>query len=587
MLLLSMGVTAADDGNDAMIFKAMNDELSRNMSDLKYKDFETPFYIAYAVHHLHNNSIQACLGTLIESSSNNNVYCGSRLMVGSYQLNDEKFNDKVNRVWYNDGAFTNFEAPDYYGIRRNLWLQTNNVYKAAAEKYKNKQDLMKKEGLSIDELKSPDFSKEEPVEYIEAALENEKPKEFLEAWAKELSLVFEKHTEVIESDVVLKYANQTSYIVDTEGRKVQLPTRLYSLTIKAKILSDKNKPMTQFLRYYGDSFADLPAKVNIKEDIIALIANLDALNKAPEYRGKYTGPLLIQDEAVFYKSFISLVRRGSGLMTNPRALVNDKNKGLGVATYFTWEDMKGKRVVDKKLSITAYPHLEIYDGESVLGRAMCDMEGVKTPEKIALVEQGKLITQLNNRTPTPSQQKSNGHCLPYFKGNSFSQQVITSVVQFDTEESLSNDSLMIELKALAEEEGLDHAMLIKPLATHADEAPMNTYQVNVNSGELSLVAGTSYSPKVSEIKKIEALSEHSIMTNTLVANQASLDNRRKQMARYPDWLKDIIRMQMGDEGAPSSFIYPDGLLLKSTTITGTNDSFRSKPRVVPSPLAQK
>lgn len=585
ILFISLWGSVSAQDTDALIFKAMNDELERSMQDLKYQDYNAPFYVFYSVNDLFNYTVQASLGAVIDSNANSKVFCNTRLMVGDYKLNDEKFSDKVNRVSYNDGGYTSLKNPNYYGIRRGLWLQTNNLYKGALEKYKNKCDLMQKEGISIDDLKSQDFSEEPVVEYLEPRLANEKDPQFFEDWAKELSRVFAKYTDVIESDVLLKYANQTSYIVDSEGRKVQLPSRLYSVVIKAKILSGENKPMTQYLRYYAQQFEELPVMDDMKSDIEALVNNLLALKVAPKYHSKYEGPVMFQGEAVFYKGFISLVRRGAGLLASPRALVNDANKGLGLATSFTWEDMKGKRVIDKKLSVSARPHLESYQGHPLLGTAICDYEGVKTPEKIELISAGILKNQLNNRTPMPSQPHSNGHSRPYYINNSFSQQLMTSVLQLEAHNALPLDSLYCRLVNIAREEGLDHAICIKPLETHANESPINIYKIDLESGKEELVVGASYYAKVSELKKIEALGDQHLLTNTLVANQANVDKKRKQMANYPEWIKDIIRMQMGDEGAPSSFIYPSAMLLESTTITGTNKAYKSKPRVVPSPLA--
>lgn len=210
-----------------------------------------------------------------------------------------------------------------------------------------------------------------------------------------------------------------------------------------------------------------------------------------------------------------------------------------------------------------------------------------TTEEIELISNGILKNQLNGRKPMPSQQTSNGHSRPYYKGNSFQQQVGPSVIKVESNKVMISDSLLIKLKALALEEDLDHAIIIRPMSSNANSGPINTYKLDLETGEETLLSGTSYTGKVDDLKRVEAVGDALFVTNSIVADQASIESQRKKYATAPDWYKDLVFSQIEGQGTPSSFIYPSALLFKRATVEGTSKTSKRKGRIVPSPLAAK
>ncbi len=147
----------AQTDSDTVVFKAMKDELNRSMKKLTLKDCANPFYISYTVEDVNTMFITATLGALSSSSERHYRSWSNRVLAGDYQLNDENFVDATRRKPSRDG---DLELPldnDYYGIRRALWMMTNNTYKSAAENYKNKLAALKDKNLSKNDFKLPIF----------------------------------------------------------------------------------------------------------------------------------------------------------------------------------------------------------------------------------------------------------------------------------------------------------------------------------------------------------------------------------------------------------------------------------------------
>lgn len=85
----------------------------------------------------------ASLGALLASNQQRNRSWYSRVLVGSYFLNDENFYNHFEGASFDPG----YERPpledDYWGIRRSFWLATNNIYKTAARYHDLKTKILK------------------------------------------------------------------------------------------------------------------------------------------------------------------------------------------------------------------------------------------------------------------------------------------------------------------------------------------------------------------------------------------------------------------------------------------------------------
>jgi hypothetical protein len=115
------------------IFKAMNDELNRNISNLNLNKYKPPFFIAYRLNYAKKLSIEASLGSIIQSEENIGKSPSIRLMVGDYSLNDENFVGGSRRFSSGGGYLPLPLDNDYRAIRRSFWIMSDQVYKYTNE----------------------------------------------------------------------------------------------------------------------------------------------------------------------------------------------------------------------------------------------------------------------------------------------------------------------------------------------------------------------------------------------------------------------------------------------------------------------
>jgi hypothetical protein len=66
--IISMTVAVFARAQDPVIFRAMKDELKRNMTELALEGYERPFFISYTVADQHEMSVNASLGAVVRSN---------------------------------------------------------------------------------------------------------------------------------------------------------------------------------------------------------------------------------------------------------------------------------------------------------------------------------------------------------------------------------------------------------------------------------------------------------------------------------------------------------------------------------------
>ena len=567
-----------------VVFTALQDEMERSMQELQYKDYEKPFFISYELNKKENIRIEAKLGTIIYSQKRKSNLPGMRLMVGDYQMTDEKFSDKVNRVNHNDGGAPLPVEDDYWAIRRTFWIMTNNTYKNAAVQYRNKQTALQENEMTKSDLPSPDFSREEPNELVLDNLPDELSIDELEDWAREISLVFKEDDRIVNSAVNVEYLNNTRYFINTEGTKLRIPYRFYFIRIKASAYNSVNLLEEQYLNYYAKSVAELPDVETIKKDARHLANNVVITANAELFRGIYEGPVLLKQEAVSEILLQEFLQKGSGLISEPKPIINTSSRGLYLSQHQTWEDRIGQKVVDKSITVYSLPVLESYNGIPLLGTTTkIDLEGVARKDTLLLIERGKLRSQFNNRLPNTMQLNSNGNQNFYVSRSSVSDRVGPDVLKFNITEKRPVADMKSQLKELAIEEELDYMFIVRPMESSANKAPLSYYKVDVRSGEATLVRCNPYLAGIGALKNLEAVSDRNAVHNFLMPDRASINKRMESYKTAPPDVKNILLAGMALQGTPTSFIYPDAILLKNAEIKGSNQSLKSKLPVVPRP----
>jgi hypothetical protein len=549
------------EASDSIILSALHDELYRNFENLHAEGFNKPFFIAYTLADAKITYSSATLGALSNSGERSYKDWNVRLMVGDYDINDENFSGSHDDETAFLGSIDMPVDADYYGIRRSLWLTTNRVYNSAARIYKSKIALIEHKQLKDTDLEISDFSRSPVIQYKEPASEINYSKAKLDSMTRELSAIFKDYPDIFNSSVNSSVFESTVFFINSEGTEVQYPLNLTTLSISATTMTDDSEKIRRQIGYTVHNPEDLPDIEIIKKDIISLLDNLLALTTTERFDDDYSGPVLLIGDVVAQSISMALFNGSNNLVADRESLQSSRQMNM----YYeksenSFEGKIGKMVISKKLSITAEPQLKTYMGKSLLGSYQVDAEGVKPPEKLVLVDTGRLITLLNGRTPTRNVPESNGHMRFNYGFGGLTKQVGPGVIRITSNETQRIAELKKLLLEKAKEEGLGYAIIIRSTNVTSSSKPYEVYKVSIENGEEKLLRSVRlHSPNIKSLKRVLGVSNSEIVYNTFLSSHGG----------------------NGQGGIPASFISPSALLLEDFEM----ESFR-KPLTNDLPIVE-
>ncbi len=573
ILLISQSLIAQDSTQN-IVFKAMKDELDRSMSKLSYKDFANPFYISYTIEDVSTLFINANLGALSGSTERHYRSWSNRVLAGDYQLNDENFVDATRRKAPRDG---DLELPldnDYFGIRRALWMMTNNTYKSAAENYKNKLAALKDKNLSKQDLQIYDFCKAPRVDTIFAPVKITWDKKNLENLAKSASSIFTKYPEIFYSEVTVFQLHANLYFYSSEQSKFKEPFDILYFTISAIGQAENGENISEQLRYSVISPDDLPNSQVIASDINDLANIILEKSKAPMLDENYSGPVLFLGQPVADVFSSGLFNGTDNLFAYREPLYNNSQMSMYYGQNINSLESKiDKLVISKNITINDFSKLKEFKGIKLLGSYNIDGEGVVPPDTLCLIEKGILKNLYNGRTPTRSIKESNGHRRYIFQSGGITSDLGPGVVYITSNETKSLDKLKEELIKEAKEESLDYAIIVRPSKQGDFSAPVNMYKISVIDGKEQLLRDASMTPlTINSLKKIMAVSNNTMVYNTILSGGGeSGPNIFANQESLPT-------------GPPVSFIIPDGVLVKEVEFQHQTKPLATDKPVVKNPI---
>lgn len=599
-------IHAQEKSTREIILRAMKDEMARNMHELKLENLERPFYISYTIRDVKTMSVVATLGAIVQSDENQYRNHSVRVMVGNYSRTDENFLDfgggSYRSTMLQDADNLPLED-DYLGIRRALWIATDNVYKSASEKYERKKAALAQQNLSEEAEALDDFIEAPVVKFSETPRVFPMNRSQWEKRAKELSAIFKNYPDVYTSQVRIFFCQGNIYFTNSETTETVQPITLAVVQINGSTQAVDGEPLSDHVLYYGLTPQNLPALDEIKKAAKTIAEELEALRTAPVFEDSYTGPVMFEGSAAAEFFAQRLFTGTNGLLAHRKPAVSDARTAgyLSQTMGETLEDKINRRILSRDLTIKALPTMESYSGQNLIGKHEVDAEGSRPPAEIVLVEKGMLKTLLSNRTPTPNVKQSNGHQRPIIgTGRMASSGLGPSVISVMTSQGKSEREMKKILLQLAREEGLEYGILVHKLSSPVTgidprmdpmawltmgsgardrsslTEPILVYRIFVEDGREELVRSVKLgSITLSTMRHIIGAAKQRIVYNTLVPAVGGDDV-------WYSYARHISR-----QGIPASFIVPNLLLLEELEVENEKRDFTPKTPVVPSPLVQE
>jgi len=374
-----------------VVLNTLSEELQRNFLGLKQKADPPPYFISYEVTEQEFHIASASLGALNSSGDSRNRYLDVSVRIGSPKL-DNYHRVRGERVQFTSGI--NLSLDDNpKAIQQRLWLETDRVYRSAAErliKIRTNQQVKVAERDSSD-----DFSADPVSTHTEPLHEIKFDRAKWEERLRKVSLAFAQYPALLNSGVLVSTQGDTRYFVSSEGGRVQHARGFSRIIVSAQAKSVDGMDLADAEYFDAVDAANLPKDDALLASVARVASHVEALLKAPVTE-PIVGPAIFSGRAsgVFFHEIFGHRIEGHRQ--------KDDTEGQ------TFTKSLGERVLPEFLSVDFDATLRKVNGIDLNGWYEFDDEGIAA-KPIRLVDKGVLKAFLMSRSPIDGFVHSNGH----------------------------------------------------------------------------------------------------------------------------------------------------------------------------------
>jgi len=383
------GQEGAAGAADPILLRTMQQELDRAMASLGKAD-PAPYFISYAVNEESGTIIMGSQGALVANIKRHERNADISVRVGSRELDNTHGENRFNAI--TTAVLPLDDKPD--AIARVLWLNTDRMYKKAAQGYLEVKTNTKVRAEEEDS--SPDFSVEKPQVFMGKGAAS--PKFDQHEWedrVRRYSAIFSKYPDIENSTVVLLVQDSTHYFVSSEGSRLVDSRPLIRVLALGNTRSADGMELARSETFDASSFDKLAGEQVMTAKIEKIAQDLQKLKKSPVVE-PFNGPALLSGRAaaVFFHEVVG------------HRLEGQRQRGENEGQTFT--KMIGQAVLPKFLSVEDDPTLPSLEGVELSGNYNYDEEGEKS-RRVELIANGVLKQFLMSRMPVKGFMQSNGH----------------------------------------------------------------------------------------------------------------------------------------------------------------------------------
>jgi TldD protein len=427
ILSLAPAQTAVPDDSDRTL-RAMHDELERSRNRLQLEGVEKPFYIEYRLLDLDMRTVTSSFGALVSSSTTRNRFMSVDVRLGDYHLDSSNFISEDGFQGFLGSTGEVGIDGDYNSLRQDLWLATDQAYKAAATQMSLKQAFLRSltKPPEID-----DFSQAPALVKLDSRLQPDWTARHWEEEARTASAALRKFPALYGSRVNYNLIYATTYLMNSEGTILRASRSLAAIEVALDTQAEDGMPLHNFYALDVARPADLPDTATVSKAVAQAGTELMELRASPLVPD-YSGPVLFDARAS--GSLLAQVLAPSLSGARPplsmmRAFDQIMERMGGRSE---WSGRVGTRVLPPSVTLVDDPTIKEYQGQWLPGNYEVDDEGVKG-QRVSMVENGVLKNLLMSRRPGPDFQASNGHGR---SGNLSTPQPLSSNLFFQSNEPL-------------------------------------------------------------------------------------------------------------------------------------------------------
>jgi len=396
---VAIGLTPLLQAGEDDVLQAMRAELTRSQQRLRLPDYVEPYYLAYRLDDERGAYGVCTLGATQREGELRNRRLYAEVRVGDYDFDNTSMRNEMDTFDpdIDTADYLHFiDAPlddDVDALRARLWRLTDLRFKNAVAAYLSKKARgVYRETPDVD---LADFTREEPVKFVQPPLNVEIDKDKWLTIARRASLLQKRFPQLLTMDVSFQASIRTKYLLSTEGTELVTREYLFAFFAQAEALTDDGMTVSHAYARYARSAAGMPDEAEVLAGVEQMAKELVALRNAPEL-GPYAGPAILDPSVAgtFFHEAIGHRLEGD------RTRSHDEGQ--------TFKNKIGELILPPFLNVYDDPTVARAAGVDLNGYYRYDDQGVPA-QRADLVRAGRMIGWLLSRRPVEGFAHSNGH----------------------------------------------------------------------------------------------------------------------------------------------------------------------------------
>jgi TldD protein len=462
--MVAAHAAAKDDG----LLEALLTELDRSKAQLKMDQVQAPYFIEYRVSEVEDIGQEATFGALRE-----NQHLHFRILRVVVRIGDYKQDSHFGR---SQGESTILPLDnDAIALRHQIWLATDDAYKAAGQGLAEKQAALKQ--FSADPNPVDDFAKAPQMIAVEPTVSLKIDEAGWKKTLEDVTNLYRQYPDVQSVTASARFMAVNEYLVNSEGTVTRSGKTTYSVSLSSSAQAADGMRLGRSPAFMVARAEELPTRDKLMGEAKKMLDTVVALRQAPIVEEEYRGPVLFAADAA--DDIVASLIGQNVLGQKPQLGKPNRTTGAFATSYKS-------RVLPNFLSVVDDPTMKEFQGKSLVGSYAVDSEGVKA-QTVNTVENGMLANYLIGRVPIRDFPGSNGHgrAAP---GSPPGPSL--GVLLVKSSEAQSTEELKKKVVQMVTEQGKDYGYRVETLGP--GNSPRLLYRVYAKDGHEELVRGAVF-----------------------------------------------------------------------------------------------
>ncbi|HEY6267950.1 MAG TPA: metallopeptidase TldD-related protein [Candidatus Acidoferrum sp.] len=462
-------VAAHAAANGDGLLEALLTELDRSKAQLKMDQVQAPYFIEYRVSDVEDIGLEAAFGAVRE-----NQHLHFRVLRVVVRIGDYKQDSHFGR---SQGESTILPLDnDPIALRHQIWLTTDEAYKAAGQGLAEKQAALKQ--FSADLNPVDDFAKAPQMIAVEPTVSLKVDEADWKKTLEDVTNLYRQYPDVQSVTASARFVAANEYLVNSEGTVTRSGKTTYSVSLSSAAQAADGMRLGRSPAFMVARAEELPTREKLIGEAKKMLDTVVALRQAPIVEEEYRGPILFAADAA--DDIVASLIGQNLLGQKPQLGKPNRTTGAFATSYKT-------RVLPNFLSVVDDPTMKEFGGKSLVGNYAVDTEGVKA-QKVNTVENGMLSNYLVGRVPIRDFPASNGHgrAAP---GSPPGPSL--GVLLVKSSDAQSAEELKKKVVQMVTDQGKEYGYRVETLGP--GNSPRLLYRVYAKDGHEELVRGAVFS----------------------------------------------------------------------------------------------